>query len=258
MITLDSLIEHFKALKIESGDVIEVHVSLETLGFICGGAETILSALLKVIGHEGTLVTNAHNMLNQDPALLDELIPLAEYPLYRKMMVANHGKQTIPNPIDAFAYALQLKDLTLVSAHPTYAVMAYGKQAKWIIQNHALGESFSDDSPYGRCLQLKAKVLLMGTDYSTVSSLHLAEYQSQIRPLEIKGAAILKEGQRKWLEVMDYAYMSDYFNEVGYLLEAKQQVSILSLGKSQSKLFKLEQAVEVAKTYLGESYENQR
>lgn len=258
MITLDSLIEHFKALKIEAGDVIEVHVSLETLGFICGGAEAILSALLKVIGHEGTLITNAHNSLNQDPALLADSIPLNEYPLYRKMMVANHGKQSMPNPIDPFAYALQIKDLTLVSAHPTYAVMAYGKQAKWITQNHALGDAFSEESPYGRCLQLKAKVLLMGSDYSLVSSIHLAEYQSQIRPLEIKGAAILKEGQRKWVEAMDYAYQSDYFNELGYLLESKHAVSILSLGNSQSKLFKLEEAIDLAKTYLGESYENQR
>lgn len=258
MITLESLIEHFRALKIEAGDVIEVHVSLETLGFICGGAEAILSALLKVIGHEGTLVTNAHNILNQDPALLSVSIPLNEYPLYRKMMVINHSKQNLPNPIDEFTYALQIKDLTLVSAHPTYGVMAYGKQAKWITQNHALGDSFSEDSPYSRCLQLKAKVLLMGSDYSPVSSLHLAEAISQIRPLEIKGAALLKEGQRKWLEVMDYAYQSDYFNELGYLLEAKHSVSILSLGNSQSKLFKLDEAIELAKTYLGESYENKR
>jgi aminoglycoside 3-N-acetyltransferase len=251
MITVETLTEHFKALKIEAGDVIEVHASLDALGFICGGAEAVLTALLKVIGHEGTLVTNAHQPLNQDPALLDLPIALEEYPTYRKMMVAYHGKQSSINQMDDLSYALQLKDLALVSPHPTYALMAYGKQAKWITQTHPLEDSFSDHSPYGKCLELKAKVLLMGVDYSVVSSLHLAEYQSKIRPLEVKGAALIKEGQRKWVEYMDYAYQTDYLNEVGMMLEADHQVSIIALGNSQSKLFMLEKAIDMAKAYLG-------
>ncbi|MEI7667946.1 MAG: AAC(3) family N-acetyltransferase [Erysipelotrichaceae bacterium] len=250
MITVETLTEHFKALKIEAGDVIEVHASLDALGFICGGAEAILTALLKLVGHDGTLVTNAHQLLNQDPALLDIPIALEAYPTYRKMMLAYHGKQSSIDQVDALSYAVQLKDLSLVSPHPTYAVMAYGKQAKWITQTHALENSFSDHSPYARCLELKAKVLLLGVDYSVVSSLHLAEFQSKNRPLEVKACALLKEGQRKWVEYLDYAYQSDYLNEVGMMLEADHQVSILALGNSQSKLFMLEKAIEVAKEYL--------
>src|SRR4051794_16906227 len=45
-----------------------VHSSLSTLGFVCGGAHTVVQALLDVIGPDGTLMMPTHSGGLSDPA----------------------------------------------------------------------------------------------------------------------------------------------------------------------------------------------
>ena len=51
-----TLVKQFKALGIKEGMTLLVHSSLRRVGKVDGGADTIIDALLEVLGENGTLL----------------------------------------------------------------------------------------------------------------------------------------------------------------------------------------------------------
>lgn len=51
-----------------NGQTIMVHTSLSSLGFVCGGAQVIIEALLETVGTEGTIMMPTQSWKNLDPA----------------------------------------------------------------------------------------------------------------------------------------------------------------------------------------------
>ena len=67
-ITKEVLIHKFSWLGIKHGDILLVHASLSSLGYVVGGAEALYYALKKVIGNEGTIVVPSQTFEISDPA----------------------------------------------------------------------------------------------------------------------------------------------------------------------------------------------
>jgi aminoglycoside 3-N-acetyltransferase len=59
MIGFRELVNGVKELGLEKGDVVLVHSSFKSFGGVEGGPQTVIDALLEVLGEEGTLV-DAH------------------------------------------------------------------------------------------------------------------------------------------------------------------------------------------------------
>ena len=55
-ITGQQLINDLKKIGIKQGDSVLVHSSLSKIGFVEGGAQTVVDALFEVIGENGTLL----------------------------------------------------------------------------------------------------------------------------------------------------------------------------------------------------------
>ena len=53
------LVKDLRALGVQEGDTLMVHSSLKSMENVEGGAETVIAALLCVIGEEGTLMLPA-------------------------------------------------------------------------------------------------------------------------------------------------------------------------------------------------------
>ncbi|MDH7476833.1 MAG: AAC(3) family N-acetyltransferase [Candidatus Bathyarchaeota archaeon] len=50
-----------KKLGLKKGDIVGVHSSLSSFGYVEGGADTIIDALLEVVGKEGTITMPTHS-----------------------------------------------------------------------------------------------------------------------------------------------------------------------------------------------------
>src|SRR5712691_1567855 len=58
--TRESLAHDLCALGVEAGMTLEVHSSLSTLGWVCGGPVAVVQALMDVVTETGTLLMPTH------------------------------------------------------------------------------------------------------------------------------------------------------------------------------------------------------
>ena len=54
--TINSIYQDLNRLGINNNDIVLVHSSLSSLGWVCGGAQAVIIALMEVVGNSGTLV----------------------------------------------------------------------------------------------------------------------------------------------------------------------------------------------------------
>ncbi|XLZ68510.1 AAC(3) family N-acetyltransferase [Massilia sp. SR12] len=154
-----------KQLGILPGDVLFVHSSLKSLGYVEGGAATVLQALQEAVGPSGTLLLPAYHMpggsiraaCEQDGYVFD---------------VRRHGTHMGRLP-EAFLASAGIQR----SIHPTHSVAAWGSHAAWLTEAHHLAPSvFGHGSPWQRLFGLEqAKVLGLGVSMGPVTFYHVLE-----------------------------------------------------------------------------------
>ena len=49
-----------KEIGLESGDNVIVHTSLKSMGYVCGGAQAVIEALIETVGENGTIIVEEH------------------------------------------------------------------------------------------------------------------------------------------------------------------------------------------------------
>jgi aminoglycoside 3-N-acetyltransferase len=117
----------------------------------------------------------------------------------------------------------------LRSSHPTYSFSAVGPSANKIVDGHELDFALGEGSPLARLYELGAKVLLVGVDYHSNTSFHLAEYRAQCRP------------RVRWGDLGE-----DVFNELAQPFDASEAVAHGRVGSADSRLFSQREAVDFA------------
>ena len=56
VILKDEIIQKLKEVGLKSGDTVMVHTSLGKMGYVCGGTQTVIEALMEVVGDSGTIM----------------------------------------------------------------------------------------------------------------------------------------------------------------------------------------------------------
>lgn len=250
-ITVRRLHQDFRSLGIHEGDRLLVHAALSKIGWVCGGPQAVVQALLEAVGEQGTLVMPAHSGDWSDPAewenppVPDEWIATIyrEMPAFDAALTPTRGMGRIAELFRTFPG-------TIRSGHPQVSFCAKGQQADLVVSNHALTPQFGMSSPLGRMYDLQAKVLLLGVGYDSCTSFHLAEALVAGMPMKRMGAAMAENGQRVWKWFADLAYDSEDFMQIGAQFEEQGQVKSGKAGDAECKLFNIRDAVDFAKLWM--------
>ena len=162
VVTLNQIIEKLNEIGLKSGEVVMLHSSLSKMGFVEGGAQTVIDSILKVIGTEGTLVMPAFPAIgfNYDYLKTNPIFDLLNTP--SKMGIIT----------EVFRKMKQVKR----SLHPTDSVCALGKQADYLTKDHFNQLTpYNQNCPFYRLYQLKAKIILIGVDLNSLTNFHTLE-----------------------------------------------------------------------------------
>jgi aminoglycoside 3-N-acetyltransferase len=157
--SLDKLeiIQGLRELGIKSGSDILVHSSLASLGIVEGGTDSVIDALLEVIGSAGTLLMPAFG--------ISQPFNIEKTPT---------GLGIIP---ETFRRRLGV----VRSRNPLSSVVALGRRAEEYVRGHEEADCpFTQGTPYLRLAQNDGYILLLGVDQDRNTTLHTVEALAEV------------------------------------------------------------------------------
>lgn len=162
-LTKEELVRDLRRAGVQIGDTLLVHCSMSKIGFIKGGASTLLQALEEAIGREGTLMMPAF------PAEGRNLDYIQSHPFFDEVKT--------PSKMGLLSEMFRQLPETQRSIHPTDSICAKGINAAWIVSGHkGMQQPYGENSPFRRLCELKGKILMLGTTLNgACTNLHTLE-----------------------------------------------------------------------------------
>ena len=238
-----------KKIGISEGQTIMVHTSLSSMGFVCGGVQIVIEALLESVGTDGTIMMPTQSWKNLDPtAGVHWEEPEEWWQIIRDNWPAYHKDITPTNTMGAVAEMFRKWPGTLRSDHPARSATANGKYAAYLTPGHDLSNIFGEGSPIGKIYELDGYVLLIGVGYDKNTSLHLADVRADYpgKHDSTEYSAITENGQRVWKEYRTLYVDGEDFEEIGEAFENSHSVQKVTLGNATLTLMKQRELVDFA------------
>jgi aminoglycoside 3-N-acetyltransferase len=162
-VSKEDLERDLAAAGLPDGAVVFVHSSLSRLGFVEGGAATVLAALRSiVVARGGTLAMPAFTMTGTMYETLKSGQPF--------------DVRETPTGMGRIAETLRRDKQSRRSIHPTHSVVALGARAEWLVADHHRSPfAFDADSPLGRVLEADGYIMGLGIDLGPVTFYHVLE-----------------------------------------------------------------------------------
>lgn len=155
------IIQSLQRLGLAAGHKVLVHSSLSSLGYVDGGADTVIDAVLATVGRTGTMLV---------PTLTgSELLSPDNPPRF--------DPRRTPSWTGRVPEMFRHRPDAIRSLHPTHSVAAIGADALSLTQDHLDSITPCDQlSPYGRLAVCKdGYILFIGVGHESNTTLHHVE-----------------------------------------------------------------------------------
>lgn len=241
ILTKEDLIKQFRDCGVAKGQAIFVHTSIKKLGFVVGGAETVIRALLEIVGEEGTLMMPSQTWKNLDPSTgVHWEEPKEWWDIIRQNWPAYDKEVTPTLTMGAVAEMFRKWPGAKRSNHPARSVAAVGKYAEFLTKDHDLSNIFGENSPVDKLYQLDGYVLLIGVGYDKNTSLHLAETRANFASKKFtdESSAIMINGKREWVTYNTQAVDDEDFVRLGNIYEKENNIQVHKVGNADVRFMR--------------------
>jgi aminoglycoside 3-N-acetyltransferase len=193
-ITINDISRDLRNLGLSAGDTVLVHSSLSSLGFVEGGPETVIDALLETVGPQGTL-------------LMPSFQSGGEHFLLRQGCVFD--VRTSPSELGIITEKFRLRPGVIRSLNPTHCTAGIGPKASDILKDHQYCTvSVGKNSPYDKLTKMNGKILLLGVTHDSDTTLHFIENTGGAPTLSLeKFQPIVIDGDGRCWVVPMYPHM---------------------------------------------------
>ena len=253
--------DDLRALGVTAGQTLLVSASLRSIGWVDGGAGSVVGALLDVLAPDGTLVVPTGTADNSDSsrihlARIAGLTPRQAEEFRAKM--PPFDRDTTPSTaMGRIAEAVRTHPCAIRSKHPQTSFAALGPMAAQLMQGHQLTCHLGEDSPLGKMYRLGASVLLLGVGFSACTALHLAEYLYTPTPPTRIYRCVVKNGSgSQWQEYEDVVLDDSEFRALGEQLDQSQIPDRGRVGSAVCRLMPLSKIVDFATDWMRENRGN--
>ena len=145
---------------IRQGDVLLVHSSLSRLGYVKGGATTVVAALLSGVGPTGTIGA---------PTFWGDTT------IYQGGNRVFDVKNS-PTILGSIAEAIRIHPSAKRSMHPTHSAAFIGPMADYLTKDHHLDNTpVGPGSPYMKLTHVGGRILLLGVTLEYLTNFHTIE-----------------------------------------------------------------------------------
>jgi len=241
MVSKNDIKKGLREIGIKKGDKLLVHSSLSSFGYVEGGANTVIDALIEAVGFEGTVLvptlTGSAELSPQNPPVFDVLAT----PCWT-------GK--IPESFRSRKNARR-------SYHPTHSVAGIGADVETLIKNHY--EDITPcgiKSPYYKLGELGGYILLIGVGLDVSTAFHTVEELAEVDyhlQKEMTDCVVIKEDNMRMI-VRNYLHsylgpernfpiMEEIFREKGIMKH-------IQIGNALIRIFPTKESIEITLEYL--------
>lgn len=148
-----ALVAALRGAGLTGGMLVQVHSSLSRLGYVEGGAETVVDALLEAVAPGGMVMV----------------------PTFNHGAAAIYDPRTTPSVSGAITEALRRRPEARRSLHPTHPYAAIGPDAEDLVAGHLEVDTFDRLSPRGKLADRGGYVLLLGVGIDRNTAAHIGE-----------------------------------------------------------------------------------
>ena len=144
-ITRSELATGLRAFGVRPGATVMLHTRMSAPGWVVGGSETVVRALLDAVGPDGTLMAYAgwdeHVFGEDDLPPERRAAHRAQPPVFDPATaLAFHENGRLPERIRTWPGAVH-------SGHPEAAMVAVGARAAWLAGDHPDDDAYGGDTP---------------------------------------------------------------------------------------------------------------
>ncbi len=254
VVTKEALAKALKFVGLEKNMNVEVHVSLSSLGYVIGGARTVVDVLMEIITEGGTILMPTQTADNTDPS--SWVNPPASPSVWQEIrdnMPAYDPEKSDLLCMGTVAENFRHRNGVISSGHPTASFAAWGRYARVLCNRQSMHFPLAEESPIARLYELKGHVLLIGADFSSATCLHLAEYRTECRPIKIASACMMHDGKRSWKRYLDLDLDNSDFEKIRPELNKKNLIRETVLNDCRISLFPVNAAVDEATVFFEKS-----
>jgi len=201
-----------RKLGLKPGGVSMLHCRMSAMGWVVGGSETIIRAIINVLGPLGTLM--ALTGWEYDSYHLDEwpeakrIAYLKEPPVFDPALSeSQHDYGRLPERIRTWPGAHR-------SRHPEASFAAIGNKAEWMMSGQPCDHPYGPDSPLAKLVEADGDVLMLGAPLETITLLHHAEELARVpnKRCVTYRAAIRAGDEVEWRTIHDIDTSKGAFN----------------------------------------------
>jgi aminoglycoside 3-N-acetyltransferase len=232
---------------VPSGSAVLVHASVEAIGPIEGGAETLVAAIRQVLGAEGTLLVPTFSFDPTTP--FDYALPGSAESAGEasRNQPGTAGQIVPPSPwygTRSFADAVQRQTDAVRSEHPAFAFAAIGREAEALTLHVPFHYPLGSDGPLARLHQRNGWILLIGVGHTVNVSLNLAEIWANVP--YVHRSTLLKMPGGEETTMLGSPDCSSGFAKIEPLLRQSRILHRGYVGNAESQLMRQQQTVSMA------------
>jgi aminoglycoside 3-N-acetyltransferase len=259
------IVHDLRALGLQPGQIVMLHASVKAIGWIVGGPDVVLDALLEVLTPAGTLMMMVgwedapYHLPEWDEARQQAY--LAECPPFDV-----RSSRSSHRSLSILAEYIRTRTSAVRSDHPEKSMVAIGAKAEWLTSLHPLDDGFGPGTPLERLVEAGGKVLLLGSPLNNTTLLHYAEYLARVpnkRRVHYQ-LPVLRDGWRQWVWIDEFdssngirPYGGDYFEDIMKQYIATEPGRCGTVGAAISYLFDAGDLVESAARWMERTFDGE-
>lgn len=159
-LTKQDIKKGLRELGLGDGDIVGVHSSLGSFGYVEGGADAVIDALLETVGATGSVVMPTYSTNHEELPKTEEETDLG---MTWKYKVLPYHPQNTPCWTGAIPEAFRQRPEAVRGQNPSHSLTAIGPKAGELVEG------------WHRLLEFDGYILLLGVTLGCCSSMHLAE-----------------------------------------------------------------------------------
>jgi aminoglycoside 3-N-acetyltransferase len=228
------IVRALHTLGVRPGDVLWAHSSLSAFGYVEGGADTVIDALLECVGPQGSVA-----------------LPTFTWGV-------NHAKDTVlfdvmndPCETGRIPETFRKRAGVRRSLHVCHSVAAWGSATQRLLGDSV--HSFWGNAVFDALYELDAWNIMLGVGYQSCTALHAAEEIVQVpyRAYRDYTGSVVRlpdgtEQEARSVEFLRQDGSSNDFGKVEAILEEKGALSVCPVGKARVTAARMRAVIDTA------------